>query len=223
MTQETEPEASAMKDSEIEALLREAARREAEDRPELAAHLAPMPADRLETIVRAVAPKEAPRRLTRARIAGILSFAALVFALVAASTIHERSLPEYTLRIAGDHAAVRADGPHEAADVRLARGAPFELVLRPAVRAEGPVTTRFVVVHGGKAEPWAPPLEVDEGGSARVFGARESLFRDPRGTHTLYAVMCPGAEHPPLDPTAVAGGARPEGCRVVRGSVTFED
>lgn len=213
-----------MKDHEIEALLREAARREpsAED-PDVVRRMEAMPAERLDAIVRAVLPRAAPRRMSRARVAGIFAFAALVVAVVGASTIRERTLPEYTLHIAGNRAVVRAGGPHDTVDVHLARGAPFELVVRPDIRAMAPVTARFVLVRGGRAEAWAPPVEVDEGGSARVYGAREALFRDPSGKYLVFVVACPSADLPALDAPAIAAGARPAGCRVVSGSVTFDD
>lgn len=187
-----------MKDSEIEAFLRKAVASEPhDDDPEVRALLVPPPKARMEAIVSAATKRVATMKTNRhTRFALAALFASVAAAALLLFLLRPRAprAPEYELEIASNQQTTRAEpspgspGPTRA---HLHAGASLELIARPAVRATGPVAVTAALVRHGQVTPWAPPMEIDEGGSVRIQGPIEKLFPEPKGTYTIVLAIGP--------------------------------
>ena len=169
----------------------------------------------------AVLPFEPKPRATRGRgrlWLGALA-AAAVIAVVAVGPMLRRGadgpLPDYAVELSGGNSEVRGEAPPSEEALVLTRGAPFELIVRPATPTAEPLVLRcfFVPENGGAARPFpaCDSAERSPQGSFRVHGVvgEEILLKD--GTWDLWTVVGRAGSLPPaLAPTAT-GTTRGDG------------
>lgn len=101
-------------------------------------------------------------------------------------------LPAYALELSAGAQAVRGEAPEAPTTPEFLAGTTFELVLRPAEPARGPVSAAGVLVGNGLRVRWSPSFQRSDDGALRVRGpARDVLPVGPGVWAVLVAVGRP--------------------------------
>ena len=194
--------------AELEAL----ASRSEEARRALEAHRPLDAAEQAEIVERllaasptpAIAPVIAlrPHRKVRAAIVALGSLAAAAALFLMLPAREPGAIPAYEVAMAGEQAQ-RGPAPLAGAPRVFGPGSDVELVLRPAVAEKGPIAARGFLSREGRAQAWAPPIEVSSDGAVRIAGPYEAVFRGvaPGAVELVIVVGRPGAI--PSDATLV--------------------
>ena len=117
-----------------------------------------------------------PRRVRRTVAIGITVVALAAGAMLTLRARSVEPLPPYALAVSGGEQTTRGAMPSVAeASLRVRRGGEFQLVLRPATRASGPVEARVFVAQNDRVRPFAGTVDVAEGGAVRVVATPAEL------------------------------------------------
>jgi len=120
------------------------------------------------------------RRRLVAAVVGLAAAAALAIALVPS----DQPLPAYAMDLSGGMQAVRGS-PDATALPRFAPDTRFELVARPAARADGPIAAAGVWVGNGVRVRWTPAFERSDDGALRIRGTTRALLPLGPGQWTM--------------------------------------
>lgn len=202
---------------ELSAAEQEALRRQAETSPRAAAAwdaFRPLDAEDREALVarlrQELPTRPAPARVVPLRRAPAWLRLGLVPTLAAAGLLvyfqpwsGPEALPPYELRLQGMTRAERSAAPPDDASAPLvfAFGNRFELLLRPATAAHGPLEARaFVAGSAGLTALAMPDAQRSSDGALRVTGVVGQDVRLPEGESTLVVVLGrPGALPAPAE------------------------
>jgi hypothetical protein len=167
-------------------------------------------------------PVPAPRRPARVRplyyALPLAAAAALVLFLARPSTSGGAPLPAYEVAVRA--ASETRGAPSEPGNVTILHAtSTLDLVARPHESFAGAVAVRAVLVKGGVASAWTPPIELAEGGAARIHGRVDALLPGRTGGCEIVMAIARAESLPTEDELAeiaTGGSAAEEAVRIVR-------
>lgn len=173
-----------------------------------------------------IADRIAPPKLAAVRPlrvwAPILAAAAAVLLFFVWPRRSPDALPAYALELSGNVSELRGDPKVVEGSATLNRAANLQMVLRPERAVGKPIAVRAALVRAGVVRPWAPPIQIAEGGAVRIEGPVKSLFPDLDAPWEVVIAACATDALPDSDEALLrASRDGRAGCRVVRALISF--
>ena len=182
----------------------------------------------LPASARSASPVTAPRRPARVRALHyalpLAAAAALVLFLARPSGPRGSPLPAYdvAVRAASETRGAPSVQAEPAVVTKVRPTSTLDLVARPHESFAGTVAVRAVLVKGGEATAWNPPIELADGGAARIHGRVDALLPGRTGGCEIVIAIARVESVPTeseLAEIATGGRTAEEAVRIVRARI----